>query len=165
LVKLEALDTVPVGAVVLVTLILPVVAAAGTTAFSCVEETKVLLADTPLNLTLDELLKPTPVMVTVVPAAPLVGLKPVIESVTVKFDALVAVPGGVVTLIRPLVAPLGTVALIWLELEIVKLAALPLKVTELAPQSALPLIATSVPVRPDEGVKPEIDGVVNAVTL
>jgi len=96
---------VPVGAVLLVTLILPVVAAAGTTAFSCVGETKVLLADTPLNLTLDELLKPTPLMLTVVPAAPLVGLKLVIEKVTVKFDGLVAVPAGVVTLIRPLVAP------------------------------------------------------------
>jgi hypothetical protein len=36
-------------------------------------------------------------------------------DVTVKFVELEAVPPGVVTLIGPLVAPAGTVALIWVS--------------------------------------------------
>src|SRR5881275_3073418 len=106
-----------------------------------------------------------PLIVTVVPAGPLVGLKPVIENVTPKLDELVAVPAGVVTLIGPLVAPFGTVGLIWLALAIVKLDDLPLNVALLAPQRLLPLTVTAVPVRPDVGVKLEMVGAVNAVTV
>ncbi len=64
-----------------------------------------------MNLTAVTPLKPTPEIVTEVPAGPLVGVNPVMESVTVKLDALVAVPAGVVTEILPEVAPRGTVAL------------------------------------------------------
>jgi hypothetical protein len=100
--------------VVFVTLIGPVVAVEGTVAFSWVDETWVTLeAAVPLNFTVELLLKPIPVIVTTVPAGPLFGLKPVIDIVTVKLDALVPVPAGVVTEILPLTAPFGTVALIW----------------------------------------------------
>jgi len=54
-----------------------------------------------------------------VPTGPLVGLNPVIVgagTVTVKFAAEVAVPPAVVTENVPVVAPLGTVAVIWVEL-------------------------------------------------
>ena len=50
--------------------------------------------------------------VTAVPTGPLPGLNELIVSLTVKFVLLVAVPPAVVTLIGPLVAPLGTVAVI-----------------------------------------------------
>ena len=59
-----------------------------------------------------------PVIVTDVPAVPLVGVKLVIVGgapVMLKLLPLVAVPFGVVTVIAPLVAPAGTVALIWLS--------------------------------------------------
>jgi hypothetical protein len=116
-VKFDALETVPIGAAVLVTVIFPVVAAAGTTDLSWVDETNVVLvAVAPLNLATEEVLKPTPLIVTVVPAAALVGLKPVTERVAMKLAALVAVPEGVVTEILPLVAPLGTVAVICVSL-------------------------------------------------
>ena len=55
-------------------------------------------------------------IVTAVPAPPLVGLKLVIVGVgpaIVKLVVLVAVPLGVVTVIGPLAAPAGTVVLIW----------------------------------------------------
>jgi hypothetical protein len=102
-----------VGALVLVTLIGPVVAVEGTVAFSWVDETWVtLVAAVPLNFTVELLLNPTPLIVTTVPVGPLLGLKPVIDRVTVKFEALVPVPAGLVTEILPVTAPFGTTALI-----------------------------------------------------
>lgn len=55
-----------------------------------------------------------PVIVTVAPTPPLVGVKPVIvgAEMKVKFVELCAVPPGVVTAIGPVLAPEGTVALI-----------------------------------------------------
>jgi hypothetical protein len=72
----------------------------------------------PLKLTLLVALRFVPVIVTVVPAGPLVGLKPLIVGglMTVKPPALVALPSAVVTVTEPLVAPVGTVALIWVSL-------------------------------------------------
>ena len=77
------------------------------------EVTEKLVALVPLNRTAVAPVKLVPVMVTVLPTGPLVGLKLVIVgplAVTVKALALVAVPPGVVTLSRPVVAPAGTVA-------------------------------------------------------
>ena len=56
-----------------------------------------------------------PVTVTAAPIPPLVGVKSVIvgAGMTVKLVLLVAVPPGVVTAIGPVVAPAGTVAVIW----------------------------------------------------
>jgi hypothetical protein len=53
-----------------------------------------------------------PLIVTLAPMAPLVGVTLVIvgAGITVKLVALVAVPPGVVTLTGPVVAPVGTVA-------------------------------------------------------
>ena len=67
----------------------------------------------PLNATAVTPLKFVPLIVTLVPAGPLVGEKPVIAgglAVTVKLLALVAVPPDVVTLSGPVEAPVGTVA-------------------------------------------------------
>ena len=72
-----------------------------------------VVALTPLNETAVAPVKFVPLIVTLVPTGPLVGVKLVIVgglAVTVKGLALVAVPPGVVTLTGPVVAPVGTVA-------------------------------------------------------
>ena len=72
-----------------------------------------VVALTPLNETAVAPVKFVPLIVTLVPTGPLVGVKLVIVggiAVTVKELALVAVPPGVVTLTGPVVAPVGTVA-------------------------------------------------------
>ena len=76
-------------------------------------ELKVMVAATPLKVTLVAPLRLLPVIVTVVPTGPLVGLKELIvggPTVTVKALLLPPVPAAVVTLIGPVVAPVGTVA-------------------------------------------------------
>jgi hypothetical protein len=72
------------------------------------------VAEVPLNFTAVAPVKFVPVIVTLMPTAPLVGKKLVIVGVklTVKLVALVAVPAEVVTAIGPVVAPAGTVAVI-----------------------------------------------------
>ena len=71
-----------------------------------------LVALTLLNLTAVAPVKFVPLIVTLVPTGPPVGVKLVIVGglTTVKLLALVAVPPGVVTLSGPVVAPAGTVA-------------------------------------------------------
>ena len=70
------------------------------------------LAALPLNRTAVAPVKFVPLIVTLVPTGPLVGVKLVIvgAGMTVKLVALVPVPPGVVTLSAPVVAPAGTVA-------------------------------------------------------
>ena len=70
------------------------------------------LAVVPLNFTAVAPVKFAPLIVTLVPTGPLVGVKLVIvgAGMTVKGVALVAVPPDVVTLSVPVVAPVGTVA-------------------------------------------------------
>ena len=72
----------------------------------------VKLAAVPLNLTAVVPVKFVPLIVTLVPAGPVAGVKVVIVGglSTVKLLALVAVPPGVVALSGPVVAPAGTVA-------------------------------------------------------
>ncbi len=128
-VKFVALVAVPLG---VVTAILPLVAPAGTPAVILTELLMVKFAATPLNVTDFVLRKVFPLMITRVPARPEVGEKLVIVGNTLKFVALVAVPPGVVTAILPLVAPEGTVAVILVGLLMVKVAARPLIVTDIA---------------------------------
>jgi hypothetical protein len=74
-----------------------------------------VVALVPLNLTAVAPVRFVPVTTTLVPTGPLEGLKLEIvgaATVSVKLEALVAVPPGVVTEIVPVVAPLGTVAVI-----------------------------------------------------
>lgn len=84
-----------------------------------------------------------------------VGVGP---PVTVKLVALVPVPEGVVTPIGPLVAPAGTVAVIWMSESTVKVVEVPLKLTDVAPVKLAPVIVTLVPGPPLVGVKPVITG-------
>ena len=63
-------------------------------------------------------MKPDPVMDTeAVPAVPEEGESPVMVGVTEKLPLDVAVPPGVVTLMTPLLAADGIVAVIWVPLS------------------------------------------------
>src|SRR5438445_13435577 len=77
---------------------------------------------------------------------------------TVKLIALLAVPPAVVTLIGPLVAPDGAVAVIVVAEFTVKLALVPLNRTALAPVRSVPRRVTRVPSGPLVRVKLEIVG-------
>ena len=115
-----------------------------------------LTALVPLNVTAVAPVKAVPLIVTVLPTGPLVGVKLVIvgAGITVKAAALVAVPPGVLTLIWPLVAPLGTVAAIEVAEVTVKVTALvPLNRTSEAPVKFVPVIVTLVVTGPLAGVK------------
>ena len=70
---------------------------------------------------------------------------------TWKFTLLVSVPPGVFTLTGPVVAPLGTVALISVPEITSNVAAVPLKVTLLASVRSFPKIVTAVPGLPEVG--------------
>src|SRR5215471_14253290 len=135
-VKLVELLAVPPA---VVTLILPVTAPVGTVAVIFVSETTVNeVALTPPNVTFVAPLRLLPVMVTTVPTAPLVGLKVVIEGSTKNFRLLVRVLPGVVTVTKPVVAALGTVAVRYVSETTVKLAEVPLNETLLVPVNPWP---------------------------
>jgi hypothetical protein len=162
--KLPALVAVPPG---VVTLIGPLAASAGTVASITLSDATVKVAAVsgcaavPLNVTDVAPVKFVPLIVTVTPTDPLVGLKLVIVvelATTVNALALVAVPPGVVTLSGPVVAPAGTVASITLSDVTVKVMAVPLTVTAVAPVKVVPLIVTAVPTGPLAGAKLVIFG-------
>jgi len=71
---------------------------------------------------------------------------------------LVAVPAGLVTVMGPVVAPAGTVAVIWMEVTTVNVALTPLKLTLVVPMKLVPVMVTEVPTGPDVGVKLEMMG-------
>lgn len=72
---------------------------------------------------------------------------------------LVAVPSGVITVITPLVAPVGTVALMIVPEPTVKLgSSVPLNSTLVVPEKLVPVIVTAVPVEPVVGVNEVIVG-------
>src|SRR5438477_562074 len=165
LVIVGALTTVNASVLVavppdVVTLSGPVVAPAGTVAWIAVAEVTVKVALTPLNVTEVAPRKFVPLIVTLVPTGPLVGVKLAIVGAltTVNELALLAVPPGVVTLTGPVVAPAGTVAWIAVSEVTVKVALIPLNVTEVAPLKFVPLIVTLVPTGPLVGVKLAIVG-------
>ena len=107
-------------------------------------------------------LKPDPLMVTSVPVWPEVGVKLEILGgsgrVTVNDAVLRAVPIEFVTEIFPLVAELGTVAVIFVSELTLYDAAVPLNLTALVPVKPLPLIVTVVPGGPLDGTKLAIVG-------
>jgi hypothetical protein len=97
--------------------------------------------------------KPEPEMAICTPAAPDAGDRPVMTGGTVKFHPAEAAPATVTTRF-PEVAPDGTVTAMLVALQLVAVAAVPLKVTVLAPCSApkvLPVIVTLVPGGPESG--------------
>ena len=93
--------------------IAPVVAPDGTVVVITADETTMNEAVVPLNRTVVAPMKFDPLIVTDVPTGPIVGENELITGgPTVKSAALVTDPTGVVTVIFPVVAPTGTVAVI-----------------------------------------------------
>jgi hypothetical protein len=89
------------------------------------------------------------------PTIPLIGEMEVIVGVgvpTVNEDPLVPVPLELVTLIEPVVAVAGTVAVICVAEFTAKEAVTPLNLTELAPVNLVPIRTTDVPDKPLVGV-------------
>ena len=130
-----------------------------------VEVAEVIPAKATLNLvrSFAATSKFVPEIVTAVPDAPIVGVKPVIVgdplppgAVTVKDAELVAVPFGVVIVICPVVAPVGTVVTICVAVAELTVAFVPWKTTVSWLEfvlNAVPLIVTLVPTGPLCGAK------------
>src|SRR6266567_1374725 len=101
---------VPSGVVMLIG---PLVAPAGTVSVICVSETTVNeLPGVPLKFTAVAPVKPEPLMVTLTPNVPVVGVNEAIWGGTRTVNALelTPVPPEVVTLINPVDKPAGTTA-------------------------------------------------------
>jgi hypothetical protein len=121
-----------------------------------VDDGTVNVALTPLNVTLDTSTKLVPVTDTGVPTWPLAGVNSVMVgaggggggSVTSKLAALAAVPAGVVTRIKPSVAPVGTLVAMDVDELTVNVAAVKLNVTDVAPVKLVPVTVTGVPTSP-----------------
>jgi len=128
-------------------------------------ESTLKLAATPLKVTSVAPAKFAPVIVTLAPTSPLDGVKELIAGATIKSVLLVPVPAGVVTAIGPVVAPPGTVAVIWVAESTVKPAAAPWKVTSVAPVKFTPVIVTLTPTCPLGGVKELMAGAGTTVTV
>jgi hypothetical protein len=111
-----------------------------------------------LNVTEVAPVNALPLIVTMVPALPEVGLNEETAGITWKLVELVLLPYGVVTVRDPVSAPDGTVAVIFLSDTTVNVAARPLNVTEVAPVRALPLIVTEDPTLAGDGETPETAG-------
>ena len=96
-----------------VTAIAPVAAPAGTVAVILPEFSTVKVAGVRLNVTAVAPVNPPPLIVTVDPMMPDDGVKLAIDGSTVNVPDDFATPPEVVTLILPVVAPVGTVAVIF----------------------------------------------------
>jgi hypothetical protein len=143
-----------------VTTTFPVVALFGTGRTMLVALQLVGVAAVPLKLTVlfpCDAPKLVPVIVTEVPTRPAVGDRLVMLGgmITVKATPLLAwLP--TVTTTFPVVAPLGTGTTMLVALQLVGVAAVPLKVTVLVPWLApkfVPVILTEVPAGPVVGLK------------
>ncbi len=143
-----------------VTTTFPVVAPTGTAATMLVALQLVGVAPVPLKLTVlvpGDTPKFAPVIVTEVPAGPEVGVRLAMlgaeaeTEVTVNPIPLLATPPTVTTTF-PVVAPAGTATTMLVALQLVGIAAAPLKLTVLLPCNApkfVPVIVTDVPATPE----------------
>jgi hypothetical protein len=122
---------------------------------------------TPLKVTFDTFPRFSPSMLTVVLTVPKVGEKSVmIGPVPVrKLLLVVKLPLGVVTMMGPVVAPLGTVALIWVVAVIVALAEVLLNLTVIGLKKFSPSMVTVVAAAPAVGVKSVMMGRLPALKL
>ena len=143
-----------------------------TTAVMLVAETTLNdVAGVPPKLIAVAPVKFVPVMVTEVPTAPLVGVKLVMVGeavVIVKLVPLVPVSPPTVTVIAPVVAPIGTDVVMLVAVLAVAAAVVPVNCTMLLAGVALklvPVIVTDVPIEPEVGVKEVIVGVVVAAIV
>ena len=126
-----------------------------------IAEFTVNAAAAPWNFTAVVEEKFVPVIVTDVPTGPLDGEKPLMVGgapapVTLKFVELTSLPAGVVTLMRPVVAPTGTLVVICVSRFVTNTAAVPPNSTEVAPVNPVPVRVTLVPGGPLVGLNETI---------
>ena len=146
-----------------VTVMFPAVAPLGTKVTILVSLQVEGAATVPLKLTVLapwDAPKLVPVIVTDVPTAPEVGESPVMAGITPKGIPVLVWP-FTVTVMFPVVVPLGTAATMLVALQLEGKALVPLKLTVLLPCVApkfAPVIVTEVPTAPDAGDKPVILG-------
>ena len=137
-----------------VTTTLPVVAPTGTVALIEVSLQLVVAAAVPLKVTLPLVPNLCPYIVTEVPTSPDLGfscvIMGVVGAVTVKATPLLT-SSPTVTTTSPVVAPAGTMAVIKVSLQLVVVAAVPLKVTLPPVPKRFPYIVTEVPTAPESG--------------
>jgi hypothetical protein len=165
-VKLVALVAVPSG---FVTVMGPVVAPVGTVAVICVAELTVKTAVVPLNFTAVVPAKFVPVITTDLPTLPTVGENDVMVGMPVrmvKSALLTTEPTVFVTVILPVVAPTGTVAVIWVaELTVNDVAVVVLNFTAVVPQKFVPVMTTDDPIAPLTGAKDVMVGAAAVTTV
>ena len=127
-----------------------------------------VLETVPLNFTYVTPVKFVPEIDTMAPTLPDAGLNAVMpgaDGVTVKLPALRPVPAGVVTEILPVVAPLGTTAVIDVaDFTLIVGEAVPLNLTAVAPVKLVPVMVISFPTGPLVGVNDVTVGA-DAVTV
>lgn len=124
------------------------------------------MAAVPPKLTAVTPVKLVPVMTTVDPLPPLVGVKEVIVGAWTKVNpARVAVPPGVVKLTLP-DDPEPTVAVTWVtEFTVNAVAAVPPKLTAVVPVRKVPVMTMLAPLPPLVGVNEVMVGVPVTTTL
>ncbi len=101
---------------------------------------------------------PDPLTDTVVLGDPEVGSTETVAGTTLKSRELAVLPAGVFTLIGPVVAPHGTLVVIWRLLSTRNVARVPLYFTLVVRENPLPLTVTRVPSGLRPGEKPAILG-------
>ncbi len=131
-----------------------------TTAMMLVAETTVNdAAAVPPKLTAVAPVKLVPVIVTVIPLTPLVGVKEVIVGAGIKIKpGLVAVPPGVVTETLPEDPDATTAVMLVADTTINETAAIPPKLTAVAPVKFVPVTVTVMPLPALVGVNEVIVG-------
>jgi hypothetical protein len=137
-----------------------VVAPFGTVTTTLLSDQLVVVAACPLKVTVPAVdPKLLPAMVTETPGPPLFGLRLLIVGAnTVNAEPLLA-PPDVVTMTFPLVAPLGTLAVILVFVQTEVVAACPLNVTvPVVVVKLFPAMVTELPGSALEGVKPLMVG-------
>lgn len=80
-----------------------------------------------------------------------------------KALVLVAVPAGVVTVMGPVLAPAGTLAVMLVALPETMAASVPLKATRAAPDRFCPVMVTWSPAAPEAGMRQVMAGVTAVV--
>jgi len=96
-----------------------------------------------------------------------VGFNLAIVGVTTNVAVLLGIP-ATVTAMLPVVAPVGTGAVMLVSLQLVGIAVIPLKVSVLEPwvvPKPVPVIVTGVPIGPLLGAHPRMTGPAGVVTL
>jgi len=155
-VKVPALVATPPGAVTLIVPVLP----APTTALILVDDNMLKeAASVPPNFTEVAPVKLVPVITTVTLCAPLLGVNEEMVGAAIKVNpARLAVPPGVVTETLP-EAPLATTAVIVVAFTTLKeVAAVPPKLTAVAPVKLVPVMVTVAPLAALVGVNDEMVG-------